>query len=207
MAKQANCWECLPGTNLSLRTNCTSIQLMNAAIETRHSLTRDGFVTWNSWRITYLSHMNERWDDKVTLLTHSTGWREVLGCLVFTCHFPQKNPTINSSFAENDLRLKASYASSPSVRNKCHAPQVVTRYSWRMAYLSHMNECSLVILRTRCVSHVTYNQSWPQYATSYMCHSPRVVTHHSWKMVYLSQTNGYSLADLRNWWSRRCIAF
>ena len=33
--------------------------------------------------------------------------------LFLTGHFPQKSPVIRVSFAERDLQLKASYASSP----------------------------------------------------------------------------------------------
>ena len=43
----------------------------------------------------------------------STGWRRPIGYLVFISEFPQKSPIINSSFAKNDLQLKASYGSSP----------------------------------------------------------------------------------------------
>jgi len=39
-------------------------------------------------------------------------WRPT-GCLIFIGHFPQKNPIINGSFAENDRQLKASYRLHP----------------------------------------------------------------------------------------------
>jgi len=47
--------------------------------------------------------------------THFTpeGQRPI-GCSIFWSYFPQKNPIIRGSFAENDLQLKTSYASSPS---------------------------------------------------------------------------------------------
>ena len=43
----------------------------------------------------------------------TTGWQRPIGCLSFVGHFPQKSHQIRGSFAERDVRLMASYASSP----------------------------------------------------------------------------------------------
>jgi len=48
----------------------------------------------------------------VTLAYH-TGWRGIMGCLIFIGHFPQMSPIICGYFAENDLQLKAFYGCSP----------------------------------------------------------------------------------------------
>ena len=42
-----------------------------------------------------------------------TGWQRCIEYLIFKGHFAQKSPMISGSFAERDLQLEASYASSP----------------------------------------------------------------------------------------------
>ena len=50
-----------------------------------------------------------------------TGWRRLIGCVIFLGHFLQKRHILSDSLAKNDLQLKASYASSPpcTARKEC----------------------------------------------------------------------------------------
>ena len=79
-----------------------------------HTVIRDVLLSYG----TRLTHMLRMWHASWHFNTATfrkavtTGWQGLIGCLIFSGHFPQKSPIISGCIATN-LQLKASHGSLP----------------------------------------------------------------------------------------------
>ena len=125
------------------------------------------------------------------------GRRRPIGCLIVIGHFPQKSLIIIAFFAEEDLQLKASYASSPhcimvGAKHICTCCTMMTQVYTQRTFFSRTNVMPNSFLN-RPSSLLRSPKPAPLSCDTPICNRKKGASHHMYNLLHL----GYHFPNLK----------